>query len=57
MASIEGIDERSEDPSATAERDSRSHESQEMTGFRASLGNDDASWVVVVSDSSKLSVA
>lgn len=53
MHSIEGTDKKVEDPSVNAERDSRSHEGQDMTESRASLGSDDASWVVVVSDLNK----
>lgn len=55
--SIEGTDKKFEDPSANAERDSRSQEGQEMTESRASLGSDDTSWVVVVRESNKLLVA
>lgn len=53
MDSIEGTDKKLENPSVNAERDSRSHEDQEMTESRASLRSDDASWVVVVSNSNK----
>ncbi|KAM0511859.1 hypothetical protein ACHAPE_009428 [Trichoderma viride] len=47
MDSIEGADKKLENPSYNVERDSRSHEGQERTESRASLGSDDASWVVV----------
>jgi hypothetical protein len=53
MDSIEGTDKKLGNPSVNAERDSRSHEDQEMTESRALLGSDDASWVVVVSNSNK----
>lgn len=56
MDSIEGT-ENFEDSSANAERDSCSQEGQEMTESRASLGSDDASWDVVVSDLNRLSAA
>ncbi|KAL7924217.1 ankyrin repeat-containing domain protein [Trichoderma austrokoningii] len=47
MDSIEGAEKKFEDVNASTERNPRSHEDQEMTGSKASLGSDDASWVVV----------
>lgn len=54
MDSSEGVEKKSEDLGDNAER---THEGQEMAESRASLGSDDASWVVVVSDLNKSSVA
>jgi hypothetical protein len=48
MASIEDTDKKLEDHSVNIEQDLHSPERQEMTESRASLGSDDASWVVVV---------
>ncbi|KAL6902717.1 ankyrin repeat-containing domain protein [Trichoderma evansii] len=47
MDSNEGLEKKLEDLRVNAEQDSRSHEDQEMTESKASLGSDDASWVVV----------
>lgn len=57
MDSNQGLGNQFDDISVNAERDSHSHAGQDMAESRASLGSDDASWVVVVSDSSRLSVA
>ncbi|KAM0462646.1 hypothetical protein ACHAPV_003469 [Trichoderma viride] len=57
MDSIKGADKKVEDPSGNAERHSRSHEGQDMTESRASLGSDDASWVVVSDPLEKSSVS
>lgn len=55
MDSNEVLEKKLKDLGVDAERDSRTHEDQARAESRASLGSDDASWVVVVNGSIKSS--
>lgn len=53
--SNEVLEKKLENLGVDTERDSRTHEDQARAESRASLGSDDASWVVVVNESINLS--